>query len=187
MPEGCEERTHNAAMRLPANVKDEVVVVISKRADATDMGKAGAIRRQTEDTDEERARREFEFPGALANVARYRDQVMEFVRQYCVDEGDCIDILVAVQEALANAALHGCGDDPAKVIRCTVSASKSDIVIRVQDPGPGFDRAVADLENYQVTKLTHGRGIALIRSLMSEVTFADHGSEIVLRKRIDPA
>jgi serine/threonine-protein kinase RsbW len=153
-------------------------------ADASEVRKAGTVRGHGECEDAANAWRKFEFPGVLANVAEYRDKVMEFVAEHCPDEGDQIDILVAMQEALANASLHGCKDDPGKVIRCTVSAGKSDIVISVRDPGPGFDLARADPENYQVTTLTHGRGIVLMRSLMSEVTFAHHGSEIVLRKRL---
>ena len=156
-------------------------------ADRSGLRKATTIRTEAEGTDAETAWREFEFPGVLANVAEYHDKVMEFVAEHCPDEGDQIDILVALQEAMANAALHGCKDDPAKTIRCMVSAGKADIVISVRDPGPGFDLALADPENYRVTTLTHGRGIVLMRSLMSEVTFARHGSEIVLRKRLTPA
>ena len=109
---------------------------------------------------------------------------MEFVKEYCPDEADQIDILVALQEALANAALHGCKDDPAKKIRCIVTTDGLEITISVRDPGSGFDLALADPENYQLTSLTHGRGIYLIRSLMSEVMFANGGSEILMRKRI---
>ena len=109
---------------------------------------------------------------------------MQFVGEHCPDEGKQIDILVALQEALANAALHGCKDDPARKIRCIVTASESEITISVSDSGPGFDLALADPENYQLTSLTHGRGICLIRSLMSEVTFTNGGSEILMRKRI---
>jgi serine/threonine-protein kinase RsbW len=156
-------------------------------ADASEVRKAGTIRMPEGGAEGETAWREFEFPGVLANVAEYRDKVMEFVAEHCPDEGDQIDILVAMQEALANAVLHGCKDDPARKIRCTVSAGESDIVISVRDPGPGFDLALADPENYQVTTLTHGRGICLMRSLMSEVNFARHGSEIVLRKRLHSA
>ena len=155
-------------------------------ADASGLQKAGTIGTAAERADTETAWREFEFPGVLAKVAECRDKVMEFVAEHCPDEGDQIDILIALQEAMANAALHGCKDDPAKMIRCMVSAGKSDVVIIVRDPGPGFDLALADPENYQVTTLTHGRGIALMRSLMSEVTFARRGSEIVLRKRLHP-
>jgi len=132
-------------------------------------------------------RREFEFPGVLASVPECRDQVMQFVMEHCPDEDDQIDILVALQEALANAALHGCRDDPTKQIRCTVMIDASDVIITVRDPGPGFDLALADPENYQTTTASHGRGLCLMRSLMSEVTFAHRGSEIRLRKRLHGA
>ena len=167
--------------------EEETAIADTNMADASGLRKAGTIRTVAERADAETAWREFEFPGVLANVAECRDKVMQFVAEHCPDEGDQIDILVALQEAMANAALHGCKDDPAKMICCTVSAGKSDVVISVRDPGPGFDLALADPENYQATTLTHGRGIVLMRSLMSEVTFARHGSEIVLRKRLQPA
>jgi len=178
------ERSHNAGMQLPRDTEDEIAIAGMKMAEASGLRKAGRIRTQAERAEAETAWQEFEFPGVLANVAECRDKMMEFVAEHCPDEGDQIDILVALQEALANAALHGCKDDPAKMIRCTVSAGESDIVISIRDPGPGFDFALADPENYQVTTLTHGRGICLMRSLMSEVTFAHHGSEIVLRKQL---
>ena len=129
------------------------------------------------------ARREFEFPGILASVPDYCEQVMEFVSQHCPDEGDRIDIFVAIQEALANAALHGCNDDPSKDIFCAVTADESEITVCVRDPGRGFDLALADPEKFQATKLTHGRGICLMSSLMTAVTFAHDGAEVLLRKR----
>jgi hypothetical protein len=49
------------------------------------------------------ARQEFECPGDLASVAASREQIMHFVCQRCSDEAEQIDILVALQEALANA------------------------------------------------------------------------------------
>jgi serine/threonine-protein kinase RsbW len=129
-------------------------------------------------------RQEFNFTGVLANVPECRDRIMEFVAERCPDEGEQIDMLVAVQEALANAALHGCKDDASKTIHCEVTATPEEIVITVRDPGPGFDLTQADPENYRVTKLTHGRGICLIRSLVNDVSFARNGAEIVMRKRI---
>lgn len=129
-------------------------------------------------------RKEFEFSGVLADVPENRQRVMEFVVQHCPDEGDQVDLLVAVQEALANAALHGCRDDPAKQIHCVVTASPAEIIITVRDPGPGFDLEKADPEKYEVTKSTHGRGIVLMRSMVTELMFAHHGAEIILRKRL---
>jgi anti-sigma regulatory factor (Ser/Thr protein kinase) len=83
-----------------------------------------------------------------------------------------------------NAALHGCGDDPTKRIQCSVAVDASDITITVRDPGPGFDLALADPENYAASTSSHGRGICLIRSLMTEVSFSRGGSELRMRKRI---
>lgn len=127
--------------------------------------------------------KEFEFPGVLASVPECREQVMEFVTAHCPDEGDQIDLLVAIQEALANAALHGCKDDPAKRIQCRVTASANEITVAVRDPGPGFDLQRADADKYVATTLSHGRGICLMRSLVTEVSFAHHGAEILLRKQ----
>lgn len=109
---------------------------------------------------------------------------MEFVERHCPDEGDQIDILVALQEALANAALHGCKDDPSKRIRCLVTVDDSDITIAVRDPGPGFNLQLADPDKFQTSTSTHGRGICLIRSLVNEVSFEHNGSEILMRKRL---
>ena len=130
-------------------------------------------------------RQEFVFPGDLASVPESRQKIMQFVSEHCPNEGDQIDILVALQEALANAALHGCGDDPAKTIQCMVAVDASDIIITVRDPGTGFDLTLADPDSYAASTLMHGRGICLMRSLMSDVSFARGGAEIQLRKSID--
>ena len=55
--------------------------------------------------------------------------------------------------------------------------------ITLSDPGPGFDVASWDAENVASSTASHGRGISLMRSLMTEVSFARGGSEIRLRKQ----
>jgi hypothetical protein len=57
----------------------------------------------TEETSAVTARQEFEFPGNVESLAASREQIMEFVCQHCPDEAEQIDVLVALQEALANA------------------------------------------------------------------------------------
>ena len=145
---------------------------------------SSAVDDEGEDSAQLEWTKEFDFPGVLASVPECREQVMEFVALHCPDEGDQIDLLVAIQEALANAALHGCKDDPAKRIHCTVTSTPKQIEITVRDPGPGFDLDLADADKYVATKLSHGRGICLMRSLVTEVSFARHGAEIVLRKQL---
>ena len=181
--------THNARVPLPANVKDDPLRLEAKLLAPTepDGNNCTPLAEGTLANDElhpDIVSRDFEFPGDLASVDESREQVMQFVAQHCLDEGDQLDILVAVQEALVNAALHGCGDDRAKKIQCNVTANASDIAITVRDPGPGFDLALADPEKYAASTMSHGRGICLIRGLMTEVSFARGGSELQMRKHI---
>ncbi|HUH63427.1 MAG TPA: ATP-binding protein [Terracidiphilus sp.] len=127
--------------------------------------------------------REFTFAGESASLAPARDAIMQVVHEYCADEQQEIDILLAVQEALANAILHGCQNDASKTVRCTVEVTPCAIQITVQDPGPGFNTGSATESTENGTNLTeHGRGIFMMRSLMDEVSYRRRGSEVVMKK-----
>jgi anti-sigma regulatory factor (Ser/Thr protein kinase) len=174
---------------LPANIKDETLrlgakLLASTEPDGNNCAPLAEGALANDGLLPQIASRDFEFPGDLASVDESREQIMQFVCQHCPDEGEQIDTLVALQEALVNAALHGCGDDPAKRIQCNVTANGLDIAITVRDPGPGFDLALADPEKYAASTSSHGRGICLIRSLMTEVSFAGEGAELRMRKHI---
>jgi serine/threonine-protein kinase RsbW len=99
-------------------------------------------------------------------------------------EGNEYQIELALREALANAIVHGCDNDPNKKVECCVACTESsDIVIVVRDPGQGF--ALTDVPNPLAGEnlhSTHGRGIYLINQLMDEVSFERNGAEIRMRK-----
>jgi serine/threonine-protein kinase RsbW len=112
-------------------------------------------------------------------------QVMEAIRELkCVDgKQDAIEL--ALQEALANAVVHGAKEDPSKVVECLVAYEEErGVLIIVRDPGPGFDPGTIPTctlgENLYSN---HGRGIFLINQLMDEVTFRNNGTEIHMVKR----
>ncbi len=127
--------------------------------------------------------REFVLTGNLAALAPARGAIMEFVHEHCADEQQEIDILLALQEALANAILHGCHSDGSQLVHCTVEISPSAIEFTIQDPGPGFDTGSATDTTEDGTNLSeHGRGIHLMRSLMDEVSYRRNGSEVRLKK-----
>jgi anti-sigma regulatory factor (Ser/Thr protein kinase) len=131
-------------------------------------------------------RKEFTFPGDVESIAGSREQVMQCVRKYCADNETEIDLTVALQEALANAVLHGCGNDAGKVIHCAIEVKPSSISCVVRDPGPGFDfERIADPNRFETSTLEHGRGLALMRSLVDEVAFTRGGSEVHFSKRMN--
>src|SRR5215467_12424978 len=120
-------------------------------------------------------------PAAINGVV---DGVMQIARQMKCAEGKEFEIELALREALANAIVHGCHNDPAKKVECCVVCSESsDLVIVVRDPGEGFVlSAVPNPLAAENLISTHGRGIYLINQLMDEVSFERNGAEIRIRK-----
>jgi serine/threonine-protein kinase RsbW len=112
-------------------------------------------------------------------------QVMSTIREIrCVDgKEDAIEL--ALQEALANAVVHGAKEDPTKTVECIVACEEDrGVIIIVRDPGPGFDPGAIPIctvgENVYSN---HGRGIFLINQLMDKVEFRKNGTEIHMIKR----
>ncbi len=120
-------------------------------------------------------------PGAIGTVA---DAVTETLVELQVPEQKRLEIALAIQEALVNAVVHGCKNDPSKEVRCRLqSDSHGRIVITVTDPGPGFSPdLLADPKQRENLYVDHGRGVYLIRKLMDEVSFERGGNEIKMWK-----
>jgi len=125
---------------------------------------------------------EFTLFGNADSMTGAREAVMDFVRPY-FSERERIDVLIALQEALANAVLHGCQNDASKTIHCSAVIDRSAFTITIRDSGPGFDVEAAMQSSAAGDNLTeHGRGICLMLSVMDEVWYGSGGSEVRLRK-----
>jgi anti-sigma regulatory factor (Ser/Thr protein kinase) len=127
-------------------------------------------------------------PADPQRIVTVTDGVAELLRERGWSDADIMGVELAVQEAVANAIRHGCGEDPSKQIQCIVTCGESgEITIVVRDPGAGFDtdRMSDPLSPENVLK-TSGRGIFLINQLMDEVGFRDGGRELQMRKRPMP-
>ena len=113
----------------------------------------------------------------------------ESLDRLCCDEDSRYWIGIAVREALANAIKHGNQQDPEKKVGVEVRLERSDIVIRVTDEGCGFDPDCVEspLEEANLLK-PNGRGIFYMDKFMDEIRydFGPEGTELTLRKRIDP-
>lgn len=120
-------------------------------------------------------------PNAINGVV---DGVMQVARQMKSCEGKEYEVELALREALANAIVHGCQNDPAKKVECCVVCTESsDVMIVVRDPGQGFNpKEVPNPLEAENLQSHHGRGIYLINQLMDEVSFERNGAEIRMRK-----
>ncbi|MFY9702012.1 MAG: ATP-binding protein [Terriglobales bacterium] len=123
-------------------------------------------------------------PADAEAIGAVVDTISDTLTRLDVPEQKRFEVALAVQEALANAVVHGCGNDPSKQVRCQVkSAPNGRIVIIVTDPGPGFrPDQVADPMERDNLNADHGRGVFLIRQLMDEVHFERSGNEIRMWK-----
>ncbi len=112
-------------------------------------------------------------------------EVMSVVRQMEGIDGKEDAIELSLQEALANAVIHGAKEDPTKTVECLVSNDQErGILIVVRDPGVGFSpEAIPGCTVGENVYSNHGRGIFLINQLMDKVEFRKNGTEIHMVKR----
>ena len=125
------------------------------------------------------------FPSRIQAIPPYVDQLLRFILHFRSEDGSEFDIEVALREALANAVIHGNGEDPSKRVyvscRCYIDGEVS---IKVRDEGEGFHSStVPDPTTPENRRLTHGRGIYLMNTLMDEISFERGGSVVQMRKK----
>ena len=113
------------------------------------------------------------------------EQVMQAVRDTNCLNGKEDAVELALQEALANAVVHGAKEDASKVVECVVACDdQRGVLIIVRDPGEGFDpSSIPACTIGENLYSNHGRGIFLINQLMDEVKFCKNGTEIRMVKR----
>ncbi|MFN7877171.1 MAG: ATP-binding protein [Pirellula sp.] len=98
--------------------------------------------------------------------------------------GDMFHVQMAMEEALVNAIEHGNKRCESKEVAIAISVSGQEITIQIKDQGDGFDhRNVADPTEEERLDQPRGRGVLLIRELMSHSHYNDIGNELVMIKK----
>jgi len=70
-------------------------------------------------------------PGHQTSISPVVQSLMHAMKQTgCAAERE-FEIETALREALANAAVHGCGNDPSKIVECELSCDESGEVIHM--------------------------------------------------------
>jgi serine/threonine-protein kinase RsbW len=123
-------------------------------------------------------------PSKVAAISPFTEQLMRFILNFRMADGSEIDIEMALLEALANAVIHGNGDDSRKSVYVTCRCyMDGEVSVTVRDEGKGFDSStVLDPTVLENLMFTHGRGIYLMKTLMDEVSFEEGGSVVRMRK-----
>ena len=129
------------------------------------------------------------FPADVSRLSGVIDGFMAIVNTMKCACGHEHDVELAMREALANAIIHGAGNDPNRNVECCVACDDvHGMLVVVRDPGEGFDpdRLPSPLVGENVFS-EHGRGVFLINQLMDRVEYKRGGTEIHMRKFAPPA
>ncbi len=124
-------------------------------------------------------------PAEVHAIAPLVDRILGLVRETGCAAGKELEVAIALQEALANAVIHGANEDASKIVQVSASCDHTrGILIVVRDPGQGFDvDSIPNPINGERIYSSHGRGIFLINRLMDEVHFHRGGAEIHMLKK----
>jgi len=122
-------------------------------------------------------------PSELGEVRRIQSDVKEALAAAHFDERDLFSVELALEEALVNAIKHGNQLDAEKMVRVRYTIDDIAFNIRIEDEGDGF--CVDDVPDptlpENITKPC-GRGLLMIRSFMTEVSYHGRGNVITMCK-----
>ena len=111
------------------------------------------------------------------------DEVLQLMKLLKWPERDIFNVHLAFEEAMTNAIMHGNCSDPQKNIYLTCDVRENEVVISVRDEGCGFNPDTVPDPRHPDNILTpSGRGILLIRHIMSKVEFLPEGNGLTMTK-----
>ena len=98
-------------------------------------------------------------------------------------EKDMFNVQLAFTEAMTNAIMHGNRSDPLKKVWLQCGVRENEVRISIRDEGSGFDPNTLPDPRLPDNILTpSGRGILLIRHIMSQVEFLPSGNGLTMTK-----
>jgi len=128
--------------------------------------------------------RTFDIPGTTEQIQAVARQLVELYTRLKIPEEKICSLKLALDEAVTNAVEHGHGGDCSRNIRITCRWKPGWVTLTVGDQGNGFDLGgVADPTTKANLLKESGRGLYIIASIMSDVTFNDKGNEISMTLR----
>ncbi len=122
-----------------------------------------------------------EVANTFDDVHVVRDSIIESIRGAGFDESACFGIQLALDEALANAVIHGNGRSTKARVVITYDVTARKVYLSIEDEGTGFDpSSVDDPTREENLEIPAGRGLFLMRAYMTQVHYNDRGNCVTM-------
>ena len=127
---------------------------------------------------------EFEMRRALPATLQNAEQFLEefLVAVQGLDPVNCFAAELLVREALTNAVVHGCRNQPGKQFRCSLRIKGGRLLIAVEDDGDGFDWRRASSTQAGLLDCS-GRGLEILHKYANRVRYNNRGNAVTIIKR----
>jgi serine/threonine-protein kinase RsbW len=128
-----------------------------------------------------------EIPAEHRAIRAVQERVAAVLDDLHYSAADKFSVRLALEEALVNAIEHGNQMDAAKSVRIHCRASAQKIRLEVEDRGWGFCRQQVPCPTLDENlEKPNGRGIKLMRELMSLLEYNERGNLVIMEKHCQP-
>lgn len=133
-----------------------------------------------------RERIEFELPSDLSLMSGVLQYLLERAVKLGIIRPERSNLFVALDEAIANAIIHGNKSDPQKLVHIIAELTPQEARFTIEDEGEGFDRQqIPDPRDPANLFKPSGRGMLLISNIMDEVEYNERGNRLTMIKRAE--
>ena len=124
-----------------------------------------------------------DLPSERGSNRQVTDELLTQLGAYGWPPADVFAVHLAVEEAIVNAIVHGNKLDANKKVHVECEVKADRVRVAIADEGPGFDPAsVPDCTAEERLEAPSGRGVMLMRSLMTSIEYNAAGNAVVLEK-----
>lgn len=123
-------------------------------------------------------------PSETRQLAKVRNFVVKHARQANVGETHIEALRLAIDEACANVIEHAYQGNPSKEVSLAITIEPTRVVVQIRDHGRPFDRTTYQRPNVMELsrkRKSGGLGVDIIRRLMDEVQYLNHGDTNEIR------
>jgi len=124
------------------------------------------------------------FAASLENIDKAIAETKAFLTRIHAQQYT-FDVTLVLREALSNAVVDGCGQDPKMRVSCRLRFRGRRLIMEIEDPGRGFNWR-GRMGKLPPPEAESGRGMVIMEHYCEMVSYNDKGNRLMMEKIIRP-